>query len=90
MQDTWFQRWCGILSGRRLAEKDRSCLQTNIEYIQQMARKIIGRTVQNDQLLEVKHTNIQCMSSYKIFRNFHFWVDCSFTGHPQELAQFLL
>ena len=53
MEETWFGRWRGILSGRRLDEIDRSRLHSYVERAQEMAVEILGRRIQNEQLLEV-------------------------------------
>ncbi|CAB4023102.1 separin isoform X2, partial [Paramuricea clavata] len=53
MEETWFGRWRGILSGRRLDETDCSRLHSYVERTQEMAVEILGRRIQNEQLLEV-------------------------------------
>lgn len=53
MEEIWFGRWRGILNGRRLDEADCARLHSYVEKIQQMAIKILGRQIQNEQLLEV-------------------------------------
>ena len=53
MEETWFGGWRGILNGRRMNEVDRSRLRSYVEKIQDMAVEILGRRIQNEQLLEV-------------------------------------
>ena len=53
MEETWFEGWRGILNGRRMDEVDRTRLHSYVQKIQEMAVEILGRRIQNEQLLEV-------------------------------------
>lgn len=53
MEGQWFGRWRGLLSGRRIHELDRTRLQSYVNKIQEMAVEIVGKRIQNRQLLEV-------------------------------------
>ena len=53
MEETWFEGWRGILNGRRVDKVDRTRLHSYVQKIQEMAVEILGRRIQNEQLLEV-------------------------------------